>query len=289
MRWQKRREAMRALIAGDTCVRPASVYDPISARIAEDLGFEFGILGGSTASLAVLGDPDLVLLTLSELAEQVRRMSQASALPVFVDADHGFGNALNVRRTVAELEAGGAAGLSVEDTLLPRAYGAKTQLISTDEAVGKLKVAVDARSDPNLIIASRTGTRAGGALLSTLDDCIARAKAFETTGVDALFFVGFNTRAELQVVAAATKLPIVLGVVDGELDDPAFLAAHRVKFVTQGHAPIFAATQAVYDTMKALRDGTSPKQLKGLASGELVDRVTREADVKRRNKDFLGG
>ena len=126
-----------------------SVYDATSIRIAEDLGFELGMFGGSVASLVVLGDPDITLITLTELAEQMRRMSRASSLPVLVDADHGYGNALNVRRTVQELEAAGAAGLTIEDTLLPQAYGAaEPQLISLEEGVGKMKAALDGRRIP---------------------------------------------------------------------------------------------------------------------------------------------
>ena len=124
MAFQKRRNALRAVLTGSTCIRPGSVYDPTSIRIAQDLGFELGMFGGSVASLAVLGDPDITLITLTELAEQMRRMSRAASLPVLVDADHGYGNALNVRRTVQELETAGAAGLTIEDTLLPQAYGA---------------------------------------------------------------------------------------------------------------------------------------------------------------------
>ena len=122
MAWRDRRDALRAILSGSPCMRPASVYDAISIRIADDLGFELGMFGGSVASLAMLGDPDIALITLTELAEQMRRMSRAAALPVLVDADHGYGNALNVRRTVQELEAAGAAGLTIEDTLLPQAY-----------------------------------------------------------------------------------------------------------------------------------------------------------------------
>src|SRR5438132_8578670 len=148
MAFRKRREALRSILSGSRCVRPGSVYDAISIRIAEDLGFQLGMFGGSVASLAVLADPDIALITLTELAEQMRRMSRASPLPVLVDADHGYGNALNVRRTVQELETAGAAGLTIEDTLLPQAFGeAKTQLISIDEGVGKVKAAVEARGD----------------------------------------------------------------------------------------------------------------------------------------------
>src|SRR5260221_12639744 len=123
MAFRKRREILRAILKGSSCVRPGSVYDAISIRIAEDLGFEVGMFGGSVASLAVLGDPDIALITLTELAEQMRRMSRAAALPVLADADHGFVNALNVRRTVEELQTAGAAGLTIEDTLLPQAFG----------------------------------------------------------------------------------------------------------------------------------------------------------------------
>src|ERR1700761_616488 len=148
MAFRQRREKLRAILSNPGCIRPGSVYDAISIRIAEDVGFEIGMFGGSVASLAVLGDPDVALITLSELAEQMRRMSRAASLPVVVDADHGYGNALNVRRTVEELEVAGAAGLTIEDTLLPPAFGeAKTQLISLEEGIGKMKAALDARRD----------------------------------------------------------------------------------------------------------------------------------------------
>jgi oxaloacetate decarboxylase len=285
MAFRKRRAALRAILSGSNCVRPGSVYDATSIRIAEDLGFEVGMFGGSVASLAVLGDPDVTLITLTELAEQMRRMSRAATLPVVVDADHGYGNALNVRRTVQEMEAAGAAGLSIEDTLLPQAFGqTKTQLISLAEGVGKMKAALDGRSDPSLVILGRTSAVA----ITGLDDAIARVKAYEATGVDGLFLVGLKTRAELEAIAAATTLPIVLGGFPENLIDRDYLVSQRVRIALQGHAPFAAATQAVYETLKALRDGLAPKQLQGLASSELTGRVTRDADVKARSSEFLG-
>jgi oxaloacetate decarboxylase len=285
MTFRKSREALRSILAGSTCVRPGSVYDAISIRLAEDIGFEIGMFGGSVASLAVLGDPDIALITLTELAEQMRRMSRASALPVLVDADHGYGNALNVRRTVQELETAGAAGLTIEDTLLPQAYGqAKTQLISLEEGVGKMKAALDGRSDPSLVIVGRTSA----ASITSLDDTIARARAYQATGVDALFFTGIKTRSELEAIAAATTLPIVLGGAPEEMSDLAYLAEKRVRIALQGHGPIAAATQAVYEALKALRERLPPKDLKRLASSELTTKVTREADVKARLTEFLG-
>ena len=285
MAFRQRREKLRSILNGATCINPGSVYDATSIRIAEDLGFEVGMFGGSVASLAVLGDPDITLITLTELAEQMRRMSRASVLPVLVDADHGYGNALNVRRTVQELEAAGAAGLTIEDTLLPQAFGqAKTQLISLDEGVGKMKAALDGRSDPSLVIMGRTGAVS----ITGLDDAVARAKAYEAVGVDALFFTGIKNRDELEAISAATKLPIVLGGFPEEMIDRDYLASQRVRIALQGHAPFAAATLAVYETLKALRDGQPPNNLKGLASSELTGRLTRDADVKLRGGEFLG-
>ena len=285
MAFRKRREALRSILSGSACVRPGSVYDAISIRIAEDLGFKLGMFGGSVASLAVLGDPDIALITLTEFAEQMRRMSRAAALPVLVDADHGYGNALNVRRTVQELDTAGAAGLTIEDTLLPQAFGeTKTQLISLDEGVGKMKAALDGRGDPSLVIMARTGA----ASITSLEDAIARVKAYEATGVDALFLTGIKTRAELEAMAGVTKLPIVLGGAPEEMSDLAYLGGQRVRIALQGHAPFAAATEAVYQTLKALREGLPPKQLKGLASAELTGRLTREADMKARSREFLG-
>jgi carboxyvinyl-carboxyphosphonate phosphorylmutase len=285
MTFGKRREALRAILAGDRCLRPGSVYDAISVRIAEDIGFEVGMFGGSAASLAILGDPDIALITLSELAEQMRRMSRAGSLPVLVDADHGYGNPLNVRRTVQELEGAGAAGLTIEDTLLPQAFGeAKPQLISHEEGAGKMRAALDARSDPSLVIVGRTGA----ASITSVEDAIARGRAYEALGVDAIMFTGVKSRADLDAIAAATTLPMVLGGPTEEMTDWDYLASRRVRIVVQGHAPIAAATQAVFATLKAIRDGAAPKDLQGLAPADLMDWVMRAADVKARAAELLG-
>src|ERR1044071_1563038 len=230
MSFVKRREALRAILNGTGCLRPGSVSDATSIRIAEDLGFELGMFGGSVASLAVLGDPDITLITLTELAEQMRRMSRAAALPVLVDADHGYGNALNVRRTVQELETAGAAGLTIEDTLLPQAFGqAGTQLIPLEEGVGKMKAALDGRSDPSLVVIGRTGAVS----VTGLDDAIARAKAYEATGVAALFFTGTKNGGELEAFPAAPRLPIVLGGAPEDMAAPDYLAGQRVRVALQ--------------------------------------------------------
>jgi carboxyvinyl-carboxyphosphonate phosphorylmutase len=284
MHWSDRRRRFRALLAGERCIHPGSVFDPISARIAEDLGFEVGMFAGSVASMTVLGAPDLIVLTLSEFAGQAYRINRAGNLPLLVDADHGYGNALNARRTVEELETAGVSCLSLEDTDLPTPYGtAKPRLVSIEEGVGKMKAALGGRQDSALCIAGRTSAIS----ITGLDDAIARGKAYEAAGVDALFFVGVKTRAELDALSAATTLPLILGGVSSDLTDLAYLGARRVRIALQGHQPFAAAVKAVHDTLKALRDGTPPSKLQGVASTDLMKRVTREDDYGRWVKDFL--
>lgn len=284
-RWQSRRQYFRELLKRDGCRFPASVHDPVSARIAEDLEFEIGIFGGSVASLTVLGSPDLILLTLSEFASQVMRISRASTLPLLVDADHGYGNALNVMRCVQELEAAGVAAISVEDTELPAPAGAGDQerLISLAEGVGKMKAAVAARSDPDLIIAARTSAAA----ITGASDAATRMQAYEAAGVDALFLYGLKDLAGLQTVARATTLPIILGNVPRPLREPAVLEANRVKVCLQGHQPFAAATQAIYDTLRRLKAGEDPEQLPNLASPSLMRAVSRARDYERWTSQFL--
>jgi carboxyvinyl-carboxyphosphonate phosphorylmutase len=284
-RWSKRREQFRQVLAGDTCVYPGSVFDPVTARMAEDLGFEVGMFAGSIASLTVLGAPDLITLTLTEFAEQAHRICRAGNLPLLCDADHGYGNALNVRRTVEELETAGVAALSIEDTALPTPFGSdgKPQLLSVEEGVGKMRAALDARCDPNLVIAGRTGA----ASISGVDDAIMRSKTYEDAGVDAIFLTSVKTRADLGKIASEVRGPLILGGAGKELFDRAYLASQKVRICLQGHQPFMAAVQAAQDTLAALRAGESPQSIKGVPSEELMQRVTRNDDYARWMKDWL--
>lgn len=286
MNWTARRRRFRAILNGDRCYHPASVFDPLSARIAQDLGFEVGMFAGSTASLTVLGAPDLILLTLTDFAEQAYRINRAFEVPLLVDADHGYGNALNVMRTVNELETAGVSALTIEDTVLPRPFGPSSRaLTSIEEGVGKMRAALAARQDPELVIVGRTI-----AMGSTgTEDALARAKAYAAAGVDAFFFVGITSRAQLEAAAATIDIPIIIGGGSPELSDRGYLASKRVRVALQGHQPIMAAAQAVHDTMKALRDGVQPKELTGVPSGDFMAKVTRDADYKGWTKEFLGG
>jgi len=284
-RWTERRERFRAILSGKKCVHPGSVYDPISARIAEDLGFEVGMFAGSIASLTVLGGPDIIALTLTEFADQAYRICRAGNLPLLCDADHGYGNALNVMRTVEELETAGVAALSIEDTVLPQPFGSKgkAQLTSIEEGVGKMRAALEARADAGLVIAGRTSA----ASITSIADAIQRAKAYEAAGVDAIFLVGVKTRSDLDAVAAEIKLPLILGGAGKELLDLTHLSERGVRVCLQGHQPFMAAVQAVHATLKALREGTPPERLEGIAGEETMKRLMRGEDYARWARDYL--
>ena len=279
----ERRRRFRAILNNGECVSPASVFDAISVRIAEDLGFETAILAGSVASMAVLGAPDLVVLTLTELAAQAHRICRAANIPLLVDADHGYGNALNVMRTVQELETAGVAALTVEDTDLPQAFGSsKPRLVTIEEGVGKMRAALAARVDPNLVIVGRTSAPS----LSSLEDGIARMRAYEAAGVDAMFFSGVATRADVRAIAAAAASPIILGGGGEELDDFRELAACGVRLRLQGHQPFLASVQAVFETLGALRKREPSAKLR-TASPDLLRRATRAEDYALLRRDFL--
>ena len=287
MAFRRRRENLRSILRGSTCVRPGSVYDATSIRIAEDLGFEVGMFAGSIGSMSVLGAPDLIVLTLTEFAGQAYRICRAGNLALLVDSDHGYGNALNVKRTVEELETAGVAALTIEDTVLPRPFGpsGKPSMISVEEGVGKMRAALAGRQDRNLVVAGRTSALA----ISGVDETIKRATAYQSAGVDAIFLSGAKTRAEVEAVSSAVRIPLFLGGTTGDLADLSFLSAHNVKVCLQGHAPFSAAVYAVHETLKALRDGVPPGELKNIASSELMRRVTRADDYQKSTKDYLGG
>jgi len=279
-----RRQKLRALFNGTQCINPGSVYDPISARVAEDLGFEAGMFAGSIASLTVLGAPDIIVLTLTEFADQAQRICRAGELPLIVDADHGYGNALNVKRCVEELESAGVACLTIEDTLLPNRFGNHgTEFLEVVEGVGKMKAALAGRQDPDLIVLGRTSAVGPNGV----EDGIRRAQAYLDAGVDGIMFVGVKTRPELEAIATELDAPIMLGGSGAELQDTNYLAECGVRVSLQGHQPFMAAVQAMHDTLKALREGSAPAGLKGIASADLIKRLTRDASYQAWQDDFL--
>ncbi len=279
----QRREALRAVLSGASCLHPASVHDPLSTRIAEEIGYELGMFAGSTASLAILGAPDHILITLSEFAEQARRICRAATrLPVLADADHGYGNAMNAARTTEELEASGIAGFSIEDTDLPRPYGApKPRLLSVEEGVGKVRAALAARMDKATCVFARTGAMS----VTGREDCLRRIAAYNRSGADAIFLTGVTTREELDAAAEAATLPLILGTLTEEIRDRDYLASRGVRVALIGHAPSQAAAQAIFAALTALRHGHA---VPGMPEKGAMARWTREAQYSEEMKEYLG-
>jgi carboxyvinyl-carboxyphosphonate phosphorylmutase len=286
MKHTEQRKRLRALFAGNQCLSPASVFDALSARVAEAVGYKIGMLAGSTASSTTLAAPDLIVLTLTEFADQVRRIMRACDLSLIVDADHGYGNALNAMRTVQELEHAGVSALSIEDTALPTPFGqaeGKESLTSIAEGAGKLRAAVAGRSDPSLIIAGRTSALK----IEGVEGTLARVKAYSQTGVDAIFIVGLEKLDQLDAIHAATPLPIILGNAPASLKREE-LAARGARIVLQGHQPVAAAVKALRDCYTHLYDGGAPADLKAtIASAQEMEQVTAAATYKKWQGDYL--
>lgn len=276
------RSAFRELLASHTCYHTASVFDPMSARIAADLGFEVGILGGSVASLQVLGAPDFALITLSEFVEQATRIGRVAQLPVIADADHGYGNALNVMRTVVELERAGVAALTIEDTLLPATFGRKsTDLISVAEGIGKIRAALEARVDPELCIIARTNA----GVLST-EETIHRTKAYQKAGADGICMVGVRDFDHLEEIAAHLTVPLMLVTYGNKaLQDDARLAKLGVRISVDGHGAYFAAIKATYDALREQRNMTH--RTENLSATELTHTYTLPESYIEWAKEFM--
>ncbi len=281
----QKRCQFRQILTGNQCVHPGSVFDAISSRIAEALEYQVGMFAGSIASAVILGDPDHILITLTEFAEQARRICRASDLPIMVDADHGYGNALNVKRTVEELENAGVAALTIEDTVLPRQFGkSKPELIPLSEGIGKMEAALSGRKDQSLVIAGRTSAFQ----VTGTEDAIERAKAYESVGVDAIFFAGLNARSQLEAVKNSIEIPIMLGSTPKDINDNQYLSSMGVKIALQGHLPFMAAVKATRDTMKALVEGNQPSEVSTTAlDSELMGQVTKDQQFKDWFKEFL--
>jgi carboxyvinyl-carboxyphosphonate phosphorylmutase len=276
----------RALLEGEVCVHPATVFDPMSGVMAEELGFEAGIFAGAIASLTILAAPDRVLMTLTEAADQARRVTRCCSLPFLVDGDHGYGNALNVMRTVEEFEAAGVAALSIEDTELPTPFGGdgEPRFISIEEGAAKMRAAVAARTSSDFIVVGRTSAAA----LIGVDEAIARGRAYTAAGVDALFFPGVKSAEDVEALGAAFDLPLILGGVAPDAIPLDWLARHGVRLSLPGHVTYFAGLKGLYDAMKTLRETGSFAGLDP-ASASDVARWSKAGEWQARAGDYLGG
>ena len=213
---------LRQRLQQSTPVKAPGVYDGLSALLVEQAGFECAFLSGACLAFARFGRPDMGLVSASEVAETVAILRDRVSLPLIVDMDTGFGNALNVQRTVRDFERAGASALQLEDQLAPKRCGhmAGKSVIQTREMVGKIHAALDARHDPDTIIIARTDALG----VNGFDDAVERAERYLEAGADALFIEAPKTVEQMREIGErfGTQAPLVHNLVEGgnsPLDD----------------------------------------------------------------------
>ena len=249
---------LKALLASRSAAILPGTPNALFARVIAAHGFPAVYVTGAGIANMSVGVPDIGLVTLTELTEHVAAIADAVDVPILVDADTGFGNALNVARTVRLLERAGAAGIQLEDQVFPKKCGhfSGKQVIPRGEMVQKIKAAVDARTDPDLQIVARTDARA----IEGLDAAIARAQAFVEAGADATFVEAPLDAAEMARIAREVPVPQIANMVFGGLTPPlaqSELAALGYGGVLYANAALQAALKSVNDVMAALkRDGS---------------------------------
>jgi methylisocitrate lyase len=230
------------------------VYDGLTTRLADQAGFEVLFMGGFSVAATMLGEPDFGYLTQTEMADAARRVCRLTTRPVLVDADTGYGNALNVLRTVELYHAAGAAGLFLEDQVWPKRCGHMQgkQVVERREWLSKLRAVVSQRQHHDLFLVARTDARAA----IGLDEAIARGQAARDAGADAVFIEAPESVAELERIANAIPGPKVANMVEGgrtPLLPPAELHALGFDLIVTPLAALLSAARAVRDTYAELR------------------------------------
>jgi len=207
----EKRAAFRARLATGELLRFPGAFNPLSARLVEQQGFEGVYISGAVLS-ADLGLPDIGLTTLTEVAGRARQIARVTELPAIVDADTGFGEAMNVARTVQELEDAGLAGLHIEDQVNPKRCGHLDgkEVVDESTALQRVRAAVDGRRDPNFLIMARTDIRG----VHGLDAAKDRARALVDAGADAIFPEAMATLEEFEAIRAAVDVPILANVTE---------------------------------------------------------------------------
>jgi 2-methylisocitrate lyase-like PEP mutase family enzyme len=268
-------EQLKALMARRAAVIVPGAANALFARVIEDLGFEAVYVTGAGVANMMLGVPDVGLSTVTEVAEAAAAIADAVNVPIIVDADTGFGNAVNVVRTVRTLERAGASGIQLEDQVFPKKcghFGGK-HVIERAEMVQKIKAAVDARHDPALQIIARTDARA----VEGFEAAIERALAYVAAGADATFVEAPTSVDELAQIPKAINVPQVANVVfGGKTPDPGHekLAQFGFSIVLYANAALQAALKASYDVLGALkREGSLQSVADRLASFDERQRV----------------
>jgi 2-methylisocitrate lyase-like PEP mutase family enzyme len=238
----------------DQCLVLPGAYDALSARIIESQGFEAVYLTGAGFANSGLGVPDIGLVTASELRDHVARVADVVSIPLVVDADTGFGNAINMRRTIRMLERAGASAIQIEDQVFPKKCGhfSGKDVISLNEMIQKIHAAVDARDSNDLQIIARTDSRA----VFSLDVALQRAAAFKEAGADIIFVEAPESIEEMRIIGKSSDLPLVANMVEGgktPLKTVEELSALGFSIAVFANAALRSAQKAVTETMSELK------------------------------------
>jgi methylisocitrate lyase len=265
-------------------------YDALSAKLAERAGFEAVFTSGFSVSASRHGTPDLGLLTMSETIDRVRTVADAVSVPLVADADTGYGNALNVRRTVAELVDAGAAGCILEDQEWPKRCGHMDdkRVVETAAHCRRIRAAADVRDehDPEFVIIGRTDAREPLGLEAAID----RGRAYERAGADIVFVEAPQSRAELERVATAFDAPTFANMIEG--GKTPYLSAAELSEIGFDLAvwplsPLFAATRAMQASYHTLRETGSAEGVDAVSFEEFEDVVDAEA-YRERERAYAG-
>ena len=252
----------------DQCLVLPGAYDALSARIIESQGFEAVYLTGAGFANSGLGVPDIGLVTVSELRDHVARVADVVSIPLVVDADTGFGNAINMRRTIRMLERAGASAVQIEDQVFPKKCGhfSGKDVISLNEMIQKIHAAVDARDSNDLQIIARTDSRA----VFSLDVALERAAAFKEAGADIIFVEAPESIEEMRIIGKSSDLPLVANMVEGgktPLKTVEELSALGFSIALFANAALRSAQKAVTETMSELKETGSTNGVLHALSG----------------------
>lgn len=244
----RRTTAFRRLVDAPEILVMPGVHDALGAKIAEQAGFAALTCGGYSATAGLLGEPDTSQLSMTELADHYARLCEAVSIPVFGDGDTGFGNVTNVRRTVRAYERAGLAGLFIEDQTFPKRCGHMQGkgTIGAEEMVGKIKAALDARRDPDLVIMARTDALA----THGFEAAVERAQLYRDAGADMIFVEALETEEQMRRACAAIHGPVMASIIDGGRT-PNFSAAELEEI---GFAVATNALMPTYVYAKAMQE-----------------------------------
>ncbi len=234
----------------------------LTAKIIEKVGFEAVYFTGYGQAASHLGTPDIGLLTMTEMVARVRNFVCALDIPVIADGDTGFGNAVNVMRTVREYEAAGAAAIQLEDQVAPKKCGHMTgrQVVSVEEMAGKIKAAVAARQDPDMVIIARTDARTE----LGIEEAVSRGKAYEAAGADVLFIESPENTAEMRQITASFRIPVLANMVEGgrtPLMNVRELQEIGYQLVIFPTASTYITAQAIFSAMTELKTAGTTEHL----------------------------